>query len=90
MSACIFSIPFSGSPSEVSEKAQAAIHGQGGQFRGDDTSGQFELAVLGSRVSGSYTISGKELHVTIESKPFMIPCSTIQSYLAKYLETVGV
>ena len=89
MSACNFSIPFSGSPSDISQKAQAAIKDQGGLFRGDDNSGMFELTVLGSDIRGSYTVTGQELHVTIDSKPFMIPCSTIRSYLAKHLETVG-
>jgi hypothetical protein len=89
MAACNFSIPFSGSSMDVLNKAQAAIHGQGGHFRGDDTSGDFQLSVLGSDIRGSYIISGQELMVTIDSKPFMIPCSTIQSYLSKHLETVG-
>jgi hypothetical protein len=88
MSACNFSIPFSGSVGEVLHKAQAAIHDQGGHFKGDDSSGAFQLTVLGSEIRGSYNISGQELIVTIDSKPFMIPCSTIQSYLAKHLETV--
>jgi hypothetical protein len=88
MSACNFSIPFSGSPTEVLQKAQAAIHDQGGHFRGDDNSGAFKLTVLGSDINGSYNISGQEINVTIDSKPFMIPCSTIQSYLARHLDTV--
>ncbi len=89
MPACNFSIPFSGTPAEIFQKAQAAVQGQGGLFRGDDMSGIFELTVLGSDVKGSYNISGQELSVTIDSKPFMIPCSTIQNYLSKHLETVG-
>ncbi|HTF28452.1 MAG TPA: hypothetical protein VK625_06375 [Flavitalea sp.] len=89
MSACNFSIPFSGSPSEILQKAQAAIHDQGGQFRGDDISGVFQLTVLGSVIRGSYNVSGQDLNVTIVSKPFLIPCSTIQSYLTKHLDAVG-
>lgn len=89
MPACNFSIPFSGSPADIHQKAQAAIQDQGGLFRGDGSSGEFELTVLGSTISGSYVASGQELHVTITSKPFLIPCSTIQSYLAKHLQTVG-
>ena len=50
--------------------------------------GAFELTVLGSSINGSYRISGQELNVTIDNKPFMIPCSTIQSYLTKHLEAV--
>lgn len=88
MSTCNFSIPFSGSPASIHSKAQAAIQDQGGHFRGDDHSGEFELSVLGSTIRGSYQISGQELNVTIDNKPFMIPCSTIQSYLAKHLDAV--
>ena len=88
MPACNFSIPFSGSPQDILNRAQAAIHDQGGHFRGDGMTGSFELTVLGSSINGSYNISGQELHVTIDNKPFMIPCSTIQSYLTKHLEAV--
>jgi hypothetical protein len=90
MSACNFSIPFSGSPADILNRAQAAIQEQGGQFRGDDTSGAFKLSVLGSDITGSYAISGQDLNVTIDSKPFMIPCSTIQSYLTRHLDGVRV
>lgn len=89
MAACNFSIPFSGSPADILQKAQAAIQDQGGLFRGDESSGVFELTVLGSTIRGSFNISGQALNVNIDSKPFMIPCSTIQSYLAKHLDKVG-
>ena len=88
MSACNFSIPFSGSPADVLQKAEAAIHDQGGHFKGDDNSGIFQLSVFGSDIAGTYNISGQELIVSIDSKPFMIPCSTIQGYLSRYLDTV--
>lgn len=90
MPACNFSIPFSGSPTDVLHRAEAAIHDQGGHFKGNDMSGFFQLTVLGSEIKGSYNISGQDLNVTIDSKPFMIPCSTIQSYLTKYLDGVRV
>ena len=90
MPACNFNIPFSGSPTDILTRAEAAIQDQGGNFQGDDLSGAFQLTVLGSEIRGSYNISGQELMVTIDSKPFMIPCSTIQSYLTKHLEAVRV
>ena len=89
MPACNFSISFSGSPAEILRKAQTAIHDQGGHFTGDGMSGTFELSVLGSSISGTYNVSGQELNVTIDNKPFMIPCSTIQNYLTKHLDAVG-
>src|SRR3546814_3003769 len=66
--------------------SEAAIHDQEGKFQGDDMSGAFQLTVLGSDIKGSNNISGQELMVTIDSEPFMIPCSTIKSYLTKHLE----
>lgn len=90
MPACNFSIPFSGNPGELLDRAQAAIHEQGGNFKGNDMGGLFQLTVLGSEIRGSYNVTGQELNVTIDSKPFMIPCSTIQSYLTKYLNGVRV
>lgn len=71
-------------------RAEAAIHDQGGHFRGDDMSGAFQLTVLGSEIRGSNNISGQDLNITIDSRPFMISCSTIQSYLTKHLEGVRV
>ena len=88
MSECNFSIPFSGDSTEILNRAQAAIQDQGGHFRGDDTSGSFELTVLGSSITGTYKILGQQLTVSIDNKPFMIPCSTIQNYLTKYLDAV--
>ncbi|MEO5603685.1 MAG: hypothetical protein ABIR06_22385 [Cyclobacteriaceae bacterium] len=89
MSACNFSIPFSGEPSSILSRAQSAIQDQGGQFKGDDMSGAFQLSIMGSEIRGSYIISGQDLDITIDSKPFLIPCGTIQSYLTKHLQTVG-
>ena len=85
MSACNFSIPFSGSATSVLNRAQAAIQGQGGEFRGDDMSGAFQVSILGSSIKGSYNITGQDLNVTIDTKPFLVPCGTIQSYLTKQL-----
>jgi hypothetical protein len=79
--ACNFSIPFSGSPKGVLGRAKAAVQNQGGAFRGDDNAGMFEVSVLGSAIRGSYTITGQDLNITIDSKPFLIPCNTIENFL---------
>lgn len=79
--ACNFSIPFSGSPADVLLRAKSAVEGQGGAFKGDENSGAFQISVMGSKISGSYTISGQDLNVTIDSKPFLIPCNTIEGFL---------
>jgi hypothetical protein len=79
--ACSFSIPFTGSATDVLSRAKSAVQNQGGAFRGDHSSGAFQVSVLGSAIKGSYSISGQELNITIDSKPFLVPCSTIEGFL---------
>jgi hypothetical protein len=80
MSKCNFSIPFTGTADEVFNKARAAVEKQGGTFNGDSNSGSFSISVFGT-ISGSYTVSGSQLNITIEDKPIMIPCSAIENVL---------
>jgi hypothetical protein len=79
--ACNFSIPFSGASTEVLSRAKSAVQNQGGAFHGDSNTGVFQVNVLGSVIKGSYVVEGQELNITIESKPFLIPCSTIEGFL---------
>ena len=80
MSKCNFTIPISGAPDQVLNRAKAAIEKQGGTFSGDAGNGTFSLNVFGN-ISGSYTVSGSQLNVVIEEKPIMIPCAAIESAL---------
>jgi hypothetical protein len=79
--ACNFSIPFSGPPSDVLNRAKSAVQNQGGAFRGDQSKGVFQVSVLGSLIKGSYTVEGQDLNITIDSKPFLIPCNSIEGFL---------
>lgn len=84
--ACEFSIPFSGAPTDVLVKARTAVEGQGGTFTGDASSGgAFDVTVIGNTIKGSYTISGQNLAIRILSKPFFLPCSTIEGFLKNQL-----
>ena len=85
MADCNFSIPFSGDAENVVNKARSAVMGQGGELNGDNNSGQFQVKVFGSTIAGNYTVSGNQLQVAITDKPFMIPCSTIESFLSQQL-----
>ena len=85
MSACNFTIPFSGSADQILEKARSAVEGQGGTFTGDTGGGTFEVSVFGNSIAGSYSVSERNLNMVIDSKPFLIPCSTIESFLTKQL-----
>ena len=79
--ACNFSIPFSGRPDEVLSKARSAVQSQGGNFEGDATTGVFGVTVFGNTIKGSYTVDGQNLVIVIDTKPFFVPCSTIEGYL---------
>lgn len=84
--ACNFSIPFSGTPGDVLNRAKSAVKSQGGGFRGDEKSGAFDISVMGSSIRGSYQVVGQELNITIDTKPFLIPCNTIESFLRAQLK----
>lgn len=81
MSACNFSIPFSGEAETILNKARAAIESQNGNFSGDSTSGNFDVTVFANTIKGNYNVLGQNLNITITDKPFLIPCSTIESFL---------
>jgi hypothetical protein len=84
MSTCSFTIPFSGVPETVINKAKTAIQSQGGIFNGDHVSGRFNVQVLGS-ISGSYNINGNEMNIIIDSKPMLISCKQIESFMSNQL-----
>ncbi len=81
MAACNFSFPFSGSAEDVLMKAKSSVQSQGGNFNGNETNGIFDVSVFGNTIKGSYSVSGQNLDIIIDSKPFLIPCSTIESFL---------
>lgn len=81
MSGCNFSIPFEGAADRIVGKARYAVESQGGNFTGDTSTGNFDVSMFGNHMAGSYNVNGQVLNIVISSKPFMIPCSTIESFL---------
>lgn len=81
MSSCKFSIPFSGDAEIILLKAKTTVESQQGIFNGDLNSGNFEVTVFANTIKGSYQVSGQNLDMVISDKPFLIPCSTIESFL---------
>ena len=77
---CKFKIPFTGSLEQSLNKARTAVEGQGGTFSGDETSGSFEVSVMGT-IKGSYTVLGNELDIVIDSKPLFVSCGMIEGFL---------
>lgn len=85
MAACNFSLPLSGNPTNVLEKARRAVQGQGGTFQGNEQSGSFHLNVFGNSIAGAYNVVGQNMEVVISEKPFLLPCSTIEGFLKAQL-----
>jgi hypothetical protein len=83
--ACDFSIPFSGNTEDVLAKAKKAVQNQGGNFTGDTNKGDFDVSVFGNTIVGNYTVSGQTLNINITDKPFIVPCSAIESFLKNQL-----
>lgn len=83
MSECNFKIPFAGNSNEIIDKAQAAVEGQGGTFIRNETGGSFHANILGNEIAGNYQLHTNEVELTIMSKPFFVPCSTIEQFLLK-------
>lgn len=85
MADCNFSIGFPGTAADIVAKVQGQIQQQGGTFNGDPNSGSFNVKVLGSTVAGSYTISGSNINIAINDKPFFVSCGAIESFLKERL-----
>jgi len=85
MAACNFNINFSSSATDLVQNMKTKITGQGGTADGDESAGSFSVSLLGSSISGSYTISGQQMAVIIDHKPFLISCNQIQKYLQSNL-----
>ena len=86
MADCNFIIPFEGPAEKVLIKARFAVESQGGNFKGDTTSGDFDVNVFGNKIAGAYTVSGQDMNILITSKPFMIPCSMIEGFLKNQIK----
>ncbi len=80
MSKCSFSIPFTGQPEQIYQRAKSAVEKQGGNFNGDATGGSFSLQVFGT-ISGNYRVNGQSLDIEITEKPMMIGCGMIEGAL---------
>jgi hypothetical protein len=81
MSACNFTIPFTGDPAVVLDRAKKAVEKQSGSFTGDTNQGNFMVSFFAQEIVGGYTVTGNDLNIVIESKPFMVPCNAIESFL---------
>jgi hypothetical protein len=79
--ACNFSIPFSGLPTEIVNKARHAVEKHGGNFKGDDSYGMFNISIFNNTIKGNYTVNGQTMEIIVEEKPFLLSCDMIETFL---------
>jgi len=80
-----FSANFTGTPQDTVAKVKGAIEKAGGKFNGDHDKGDFSVATPAGTVKGTYTVAGQDLQVQITDKPFIVPGSTIEAQVRKFL-----
>lgn len=82
---CQFSIPFSGDPDSLIERARQEIERAGGAFNGDSIQGGFHAKTAVGSIHGSYQVAGQEISLAIIKKPFLLSCKRIEKELSSLL-----
>lgn len=85
MAECNFKFNINLNPDEIINTVKSKIENEGGKFSGDEQEGNFTLPTPVGEIEGNYSIMHSELNINISKKPMMIPCSMIESELAKRL-----
>jgi hypothetical protein len=85
MPECKFNQAFTGTADALVTTLKTQVQNNKGTFTGDSSSGSFSVPVLGSEVSGTYTIAGQQLSVEIDKKPFFASCDAIQNFIAGHI-----
>ena len=78
----IFTYALVGDPNAKLNQIKAAAAARGLFFNGDLHSGQFS----GMGISGSYSISGSSITVTVDLKPFFVSWAYIDTQLRGFIE----
>jgi len=85
MALCSFNQTFTGTADALVATLKTQILSNGGTFAGDSSSGSFSVSVLGSAVSGTYTITGQQIDIVIDKTTFFASCGAIQNYIASHI-----
>jgi hypothetical protein len=85
MSACNITINFTGEGIDFFQNIKSKIINQGGTLTGDASGGNLRVPLLGSYISGLYSVANQQINITIDHKPIFVSCKQIQSYLENNL-----
>lgn len=83
---CTFTINHSGNKLALVDNLRAAILQVNGTFEGDESEGVFRGQTPLGGFSGRYNVSGDDITVVIDDKPFLVGCSRIEKEIRQYLE----
>lgn len=83
---CKLYIPFSVSADHLLKSVQIQASKFQAKFDGNENSGDFKVRALGGTFKGNYVIQGQILQLNITTKPFLIPCSAIFTFLQNHLK----
>jgi len=87
MKNCRFNLAFPGDSKLLFQHALRDSSMYNAKVKGDHQEGMFEVIFLGSKIIGTYSITGTFLNVVILSKPILISCKSIESLVKNYIST---
>jgi len=73
-------------PAEIINNVKSKMENEGGNFKGDENEGSFNLPTSVGTIERNYSVSDNKLKIDITKKPMMLPCSMIESELEKRLK----
>jgi hypothetical protein len=71
---------------ELVGKARKAIAKHGGELKGDENGGTFDLHIVIGHIAGNYTIEENTFILDVTKKPLLVSCSRIEKEISKYLK----
>jgi hypothetical protein len=82
---CEFSIPFSGNPSALYQRAVIIGKKYNSKISGDAQHGTVEVVIFGARLNAVYTVDSNIIRIEIFEKPMFIPCKKIEGLIRQFL-----
>jgi len=80
-----FSIKINSEIELVLNKVKSEISNNGGKLIGNNSSGSISINLTIGSVTGDYRVSDNSITMTINSKPFYLSYSKIESEIKKYI-----
>ena len=80
-----FQVTFQGPADATIAKARASIEKNGGTFTGDAAKGDLVASTPAGKVKGNYRVEGQTITMEITDNPFIVPASTIEAQVRKFL-----